>query len=227
MPPTTQPFAEIVRSRRSIRRFLPTPVAHELILDLLDLAACAPSGVNTQPWKVYVVAGRRKEALTAAILEESRTPTYEHRGEYDYYPDKWVEPYLSRRRHTGRELYALLGIEKKETERMRVQWARNYAFFDAPVGLIFGLDKCLGQGSLIDYGCFLQTLMLAARANGLDTCLQAAFTEYHPTIHRELDIPETQSIVAGMSLGYPDPHAAENSLALPRIPAREFTRFLD
>jgi len=227
MSHSVQTFSEIVRSRRSIRRFLPTPVAPELILELLDLAACAPSGVNTQPWKVYVVTGKRKAALTEAILEENRNPTYEHRGEYDYYPGKWVEPYLSRRRHTGHELYALLGIEKKETERMRAQWARNYAFFDAPVGLVFGLDKCLGQGSFIDYGCFLQTLMLAARAKGLDTCLQAAFAEYHPVIHKALDIPDTQSIIGGMSLGYSDPQAPENTLALPRIPARDFTRFLD
>lgn len=227
MPLPSQDFSDVVRSRRSIRRFLPTPVDPALLLNLLDLAACAPSGVNTQPWQVWVVTGASKEALTAAILEESQRPTFEHRGEYDYYPEKWVEPYLSRRRHTGRELYALLGIEKKDTERMRAQWARNYAFFDAPVGLIFSQDCCLGQGSLIDYGTFLQTLMLAARAHGLDTCLQAAFTEYHPTIHQMLEIPSTQMIIGGMSLGYADPCAPENSLKLPRIPAREFTHFLD
>jgi nitroreductase len=227
MPQTSTSFADIVRSRHSIRRFLPRPVERDLLLELLDLAACAPSGVNTQPWKVYIVTGKRKEALTQAILEESRNPTYEHRGEYDYYPEKWAEPYLSRRRHTGYALYSLLGIEKKDTERMHAQWARNYAFFDAPVGLIFGLDRSLGQGSLIDYGGFLQTLMLAARARGLDTCLQAAFTEYHPSIHKLLDIPDTQMIVCGMSMGYADLDAPENALALPRIGAREFTRFYD
>jgi nitroreductase len=218
-------FAEIVRSRHSIRRFLPTPVDPDLILALLDLAARAPSGVNTQPWHVHALTGEAKLTLTNAILQEVEQPTFEHRGEYDYYPATWVEPYLGRRRQTGLALYSLLGIEKKDTARMRDQWNRNYRFFDAPVGLIFSLDRCLGEGSLIDYGAFLQTLMLAARAHGLDTCVQAAFAEFHPIIHQQLEIPESQTIVCGMSLGYADPQAPENTLDLPRIPASEFTRF--
>ncbi len=120
---------------------------------------------------------------------------------------------------------SLLGIDKKDTVRMREQWARNYTFFDAPVGLIFTLDRALGQGSMIDYGGFLQTLMLAARSRGLDTCVQAAFSEYHPIIHRQLGIPDEQIIVCGMALGYADPAAPENALDLPRLPTSEFTRF--
>lgn len=224
---TFDTFAQIARSRRSIRRFLPTPVASDLILQLLDVAASAPSGVNTQPWHTHVLSGQTKAAFTQAIMDEFETPSFEHRGEYDYYPGEWVEPYLGRRRQTGFALYSLLGIEKRDSERMRAQWARNFAFFDAPVGLIFTLDRCLGQGSLIDYGAFLQTLMLAARANGLDTCVQAAFTEYHPIVHRLLGIGEEQMIVCGMSLGYADTAAVENTLSLPRIPASEFTRFHD
>jgi len=220
-------FAEAVQSRRSIRRFLPTPVPRETLLSLLDLAARAPSGVNTQPWHVHALSGASKAALSDAILQEYENPSFEHKGEYDYYPAEWAEPYLARRRHTGLALYSLLGIEKKDSARMREQWARNYTFFDAPVGLIFTLDKCLGQGSLIDYGGFLQTLMLAARANGLDSCVQAAFCEYHPIVHRLLEIPDTQRVVCGMSLGYADPAAPENTLELPRIPATEFTRFHD
>lgn len=218
-------FADVIRSRRSIRRFLPTPIDSALLLELLDLAACSPSGVNTQPWHVHVLTGAKKAELTAAILAESETPTFEHKGEYDYYPAEWAEPYLGRRRQTGHALYSLLGIDKKDVPAMRAQWARNYAFFDAPVGLIFTLDRNLGIGSMIDYGGFMQTLMLAARAHGLDTCVQAAFTEYHPIIHQLLDIPESQMVLCGMSLGYADPAAPENTLQLPRIPASEFTRF--
>lgn len=226
----TEPAAfvdEVIRSRRSIRSFLSTPVTPQQIEMLLDLAARAPSGVNTQPWRVHVLTGASKTRLTDAILQEAETPTFEHKGEYTYYPAEWTEPYLARRRQTGYALYSLLSIDKKDTERMRAQWARNYTFFDAPVGLIFTLDRCLGQGSLIDYGGFLQTLMLAARAHGLDTCVQAAFTEYHPIIHHQLDIPDSQMIVCGMSLGYADPDAVENTLDLPRIPASAFTRFHD
>lgn len=225
MNPSSKLFDQIVRTRRSIRRFLPTPVARECITELLDLAARAPSGVNTQPWQVHVLTGSKKAELSAALLAEYETPTFEHRGEYDYYPATWTEPYLGRRRQTGFALYSLLGIDKKDTARMREQWARNYTFFDAPVGLIFTLDRALGQGSMIDYGGFLQTLMLAARSRGLDTCVQAAFSEYHPIIHRQLGIPDEQIIVCGMALGYADPAAPENALDLPRLPACEFTRF--
>lgn len=227
MPQTTHVFAEIVRSRHSIRRFLAKPVAKDILLAILDLAARAPSGVNAQPWHVHVLTGDKKIALSEAILQEFARPSFEHKGEYDYYPATWEEPYLARRRHTGLALYSLLGIDKRDSARMREQWARNYTFFDAPVGLIFTLDKCLGQGSLIDYGGFLQSLMLAARAYGLDTCAQAAFCEYHPIVHRLLDIPDTQHILCGMSLGYADPNAPENTLDLARIPASEFTRFHD
>jgi len=220
-------FANIVTCRHSIRRFLPKQVPQETLLAILDLAACAPSGVNTQPWHVHALTGVAKEKLSTAILAEYAMPTFEHKGEYAYYPTEWAEPYLGRRRHTGLALYSLLGIDKKDTARMREQWARNYTFFDAPTGLIFSIDKALGQGSLIDYGGFLQTLMLAARAHGLDTCVQAAFCEYHPIVHQQLGIPETQMIVCGMSLGYTDPAAPENTLVLPRIPAREFTHFHD
>jgi nitroreductase len=218
-------IADAIRSRRSIRRFLPAPVAREQILALLDLAARAPSGVNTQPWQVHVLSGEAKTRLTDAILAEEENPSFEHRGEYEYYPAEWVEPWLSRRRDTGKRLYALLGIDKRDSERMKIQWARNYHFFDAPVGLIFTLPRELGQGSLIDYGAFLQTLMLAARGAGLDTCVQAAFTHFHPIIRSQLGIPDSQLVLCGMSLGYADPDAPENQLDLPRIPASEFTRF--
>jgi nitroreductase len=225
MTPSPQDFAEIVRSRRSIRRFLPTPVPRDTLLALLDLAARAPSGVNTQPWQVHALSGESKDGLSAAILAAYDTPDVERHGEYAYYPADWQAPYLGRRRETGLALYAQLGITKGDTARMCSQWARNYLFFDAPVGLIFTADKCLGQGSLIDYGGFLQTLMLAARAYGLHTCVQAAFCEYHAIIKPRLEIPDSQFIVCGMSLGFADPDAPENALTLPRVPASDFTRF--
>lgn len=216
---------DAIRSRRSVRRFLPDPVARETLLELLDLAACAPSGVNSQPWKVHVLAGAKKDSVSQAILAEFAAPTFEHKGEYAYYPAQWVEPYLTRRRQTGLALYGLLRIGKEDKAAMQAQWARNFSFFDAPVGLIFTVDKIMGQGSLIDYGGFLQTLMIAARAHGLDSCVQAAFCEYHPILHRELDIPESEMIVCGMSLGFADPQAEVNRLQLSREPAWRFTRF--
>ena len=217
--------ARAIRDRHSIRHFLPTPVPKETVLAILDLAACAPSGVNAQPWKVHVVSGDTKADISAAILAEYENPTFEHQGEYDYYPKQWVEPYLSRRRKTGHDLYGLLNIGKEDKVGMKAQWARNFQFFDAPIGLIFTLDRALGQGSLIDYGGFLQTLMIAAKAYGLDTCSQAAFCEYHPVLHRILHIPDQEFIVCGMSLGYADLNSSVNTFRTARLPAREFTCF--
>lgn len=224
-PEAASVIASVIRNRRSIRRFLPKTVDEATLLRILDQAARAPSGVNTQPWQVHVLTGTTLQKVVAALLAEYENPTFEAKGEYEYYPAQWEEPWLSRRRATGYALYGLLKIGRKETARMRAQWARNYQFFDAPVGLIFTLDRNLGQGSLIDYGGFLQTLMLAARAEGLDTCIQAAFTAYHPVLRQHLSIPDGQQILCGMSLGYADPEAIENTLDLPRIPASEFTRF--
>lgn len=223
----TMMVEEAIRTRHSIRNFLPDPVPRDILLKLLDLAACAPSGVNSQPWKVHVLTGAKKEAVSQAILTEFESPTLAHKGEYGYYPTEWVEPYLSRRRKTGLDLYGLLKIGKEDKAAMKAQWGRNFQFFDAPVGLIFTLDRIMGQGSLIDYGGFLQTLMIAARAYGLDTCVQAAFCEYHPILHRELAIPDNEFIVCGMSLGYADPAGVINTLRTSRVPANEFTRFHD
>ena len=219
----------VIRERRSVRGFLPTAVPRETILEILDVAARAPSGTNTQPWQVIVVTGGRKEALSRELIETALDPARvaEHEQEYSYYPDKWVHPYLERRRKVGYDLYGLLGIAKGDHERMKLQFARNYAFFDAPVGLFFTMDRILGQGSWLDYGMFLQNVMLAARARGLDTCPQAAFTKYHRIIGRHLEIPQERQLLCGMALGYGDLARIENSLQTEREPAKAFTRFLE
>ena len=211
---------EVIRSRRSVRGFLPTPVPQETILEILDVATRAPSGTNTQPWKVTVVTGARKEALSRELIATALDPARdtEHEQEYSYYPDKWVHPYLDRRRKVGYDLYGLLGIAKGNRDRMQRQFARNYDFFGAPVGLFFTIDRIMGQGSWLDYGMFLQNVMLAARARGLDTCPQAAFTKYHRIVASHLEIPEEQMLLCGMALGYKDGDKIENSLQTSREP---------
>ena len=226
---TTRLVDEVIRSRRSVRGFLPTPVPQETILEILDVATRAPSGTNTQPWKVTVVTGARKEALSRELIATALDPARdtEHEQEYSYYPDKWVHPYLDRRRKVGYDLYGLLGIAKGNRDRMQRQFARNYDFFGAPVGLFFTIDRIMGQGSWLDYGMFLQNVMLAARARGLDTCPQAAFTKYHRIVASHLEIPEEQMLLCGMALGYKDGDKIENSLQTSREPAISFTRFLE
>lgn len=214
-------------SRRSIRAFLPTPVPREEIDTILQVARHAASGVNIQPWCVHVVAGTVKERVSAAVLRAYDDPSQLAQLDepYAYYPREWKSPYLERRRKLGWDLYGLLGIPKGDKDRMHAQHARNYRFFDAPVGLFFTVDRVLEQGSLIDYGMFLQSIMIAARARGLDTCPQAAFTTFHRIIARELGMPEHERLVCGMSLGYADPSRIENSLVSERVPVQSFTRF--
>ena len=150
-----------------------------------------------------------------------------HTEEYAYYPTEWQSPYIDRRRKVGWDLYTLLGIGRADKQRMHAQHGRNYAFFGAPVGLIFTIDRVMQQGSWLDYGMFLQNLMVAARARGLDTCPQAAFTQFHRLIAEELNLPGHEMVVCGMSLGEADPDAVENTLVTEREPVSGFARFLD
>ena len=218
-----------ITSRRSIRAFLPTPVAREDIEQILEVSARAPSGTNTQPWKVTVLTGQAKTALSDAILAAHQDPAVagQHVEEYAYYPREWASPYIDRRRKVGWDLYALLGLTREDKAGMAAQHGRNYRFFDAPVGLIFTIDRIMEQGSWLDYGMFLQNIMVAARGRGLDTCPQAAFTQYHRIIAEQLQLPENEMVVCGMALGYADPTKVENTLVTAREPLSGFVRFLE
>lgn len=213
-----------ISGRHSIRRFLPKPIAQSVVTELLALASCAPSGTNVQPWRVYALAGEVKTALSTAILQKIASNATEGR-EFDYYPTEWFEPFLSRRRKVGLGLYGLLGIGKDDKAAMKAQAARNFLFFDAPVGLVFTMDRRLGRGMFIDYGMFMANLMTAARARGLDTCPQAAFADWPQTIRQHLDIPDSELVVCGMALGYADPCAPENQLHTERDSVSRFTDF--
>ncbi len=231
-PQTTAAVDAAITSRRSVRAFLPTPVPRQTIEDILAVAARAPSGVNTQPWKVTVLTGQAKTALTQKILaahdaNAAAGSTGADVGEYDYYPTEWAPPYIDRRRKIGWDLYGLLGIGKGDKPRMHAQHGRNYSFFDAPVGLIFTIDRVLRQGSWLDYGMFLQNVMTAARGRGLDTCPQAAFIGFHKIIAEHLALPPSEMVVCGMSLGYADESAPENKLVTEREPVAGFTRFVE
>jgi nitroreductase len=218
-----------ITSRRSIRAFLPTPVPRADVESLLAVSSPAPSGTNTQPWKVHVLTGAAKERLSAAILAAYGDPARakEHTEEYHYYPREWVSPFIDRRRKVGWDLYALLGLTREDKAGMAAQHGRNYRFFDAPVGLIFTIDRVMQQGSWLDYGMFLQNIMVAARGRGLDTCPQAAFTQFHRIITAELGLAPNEMVVCGMALGHADPGKVENTLVTERAPVETFVRFVD
>lgn len=216
---------EAIVSRRSVRAFLPDPVDEATLRAILEIAARAPSGTNMQPWKVYVTSGETKQRIADAILNSGIRAEKAVWDEYKYYPDQFFEPYLTRRRKVGFDLYGLLGIGRRDVDRMREQHDRNFTFFDAPVGMIFTVDRRLNKGSWIDYGMFLENIMIAARARGLHTCPQAAFAPYHRQIRPVLGIPEEEIVVCGMAIGYEDATKPENTLRTERAPVEEWVTF--
>jgi nitroreductase len=216
---------DAITSRRSIRRFLPTPVPVATVEAILDVAARAPSGTNMQPWRGYVLAGAARDALIQAVQAVFDAGEKGHTQEVQYYPDEFFDPYLSRRRAVGWGLYGKLGIGRGDAAKMKAQHRRNFQFFDAPVGMIFTIDRRLATGSWLDYGMFLENISIAARGRGLDTCAQAAWTHYHRAIRPVLGLAEEETVVCGMALGYADLDAVENTLVTDRTPARSFMRF--
>jgi nitroreductase len=222
-----------IESRFSCRAFArDKPVARKQVDEILRIASCAASSTNTQPWKVYVLQGDRRDALVAQVCaahdatrtDPSLAPEY---GEVDgYYPAQWVSPYIDRRRHNGWTLYGHLGIRKGDKDKMHAQAQGNYRFFDAPVGLMFTIDRVMGFGSWIDYGMFLQNLMLAARALGLHTCPQAAWNNFAKIVMPFIGADSGEKLVCGMSLGYADESATVNTYRTPRETVESFTRWV-
>jgi len=220
---------DALTSRRSVRAFLPTEVPRTTVEHLLSVAARSASGTNIQPWQVQVVTGASKARLSNAILAAFNDPTLaaNHSSEFPIYPSEWVSPFIDRRRKVGWDLYSLLGIGKGERERTHAQHARNFQFFDAPVGLIFTIHRSLGYAAWIDYGMFMGNLMTAARGHGLHTCPQFAFAQFHRIITAQLALPAEQKVLCGMSLGYEDTSAIENTLISERAPVGEWTTFFN
>lgn len=211
-----------IRERRSVRAFLDRPVARELIETVLDAARWAPSGANIQPWYVRVVTGVTKARITRALLEAREKSIREH-PDYQYYPVEWFEPYKSRRMGLGVAMYSTQGARRNRAE----SWNNNYRFFGAPVGLLFFIHKDLATGSWMDYGMFIQNVMLAARALGLETCCQASICDYPDEIREILGIGPERLLACAVNLGYPDWSAPVNGFARARAPVAGFTVFHD
>ena len=212
----------LIEGRRSVRGFKDKAVPRATLDRILVAASRAPSGSNTQPWHVHVVLGGAKARLSKAVLDERAAGAPEPTPEYPYYPTDWPELSHRRRRQNGWELYGLLGIAKGDRAAARAWHDRNFDFFGAPVGMIVTTDRRLGQGALVDCGGFLQSLMLAARSFGLETCAQAAWAAYHATVRSELHLPPEEMVLFGIALGYEDPAARANQLRTPRADPTDF-----
>ncbi len=217
---------DAITTRQSVRAFLPTPVERATVERLLKLASRSASGSNIQPWRVRVIAGAIKDRLTTAIFDAIARDGFEpYQREWNYYPVNWREPFLSRRRKIGWDMYDLLGVAKGDFEGTQRARMRNYEFFGAPIGMIFTLDEDLEIGSWLDLGIYLGTLMVAARGHGLHTCPQAAFADFHKVIRPLLNIPEKEVIICGMALGHIDPDAPVNKLVTARAPLADYASF--
>ena len=230
---SSSPVDQAISSRMSVRAFTPRPVEKTLVTHLLDVASRAPSGTNTQPWKVYVLQGASRDTLVDKVcaahdaVRADPSLAAQYVEAYDYYPEKWVSPYIDRRRENGWGLYGLLGIGKGDKDQMHAQHQRNYRFFDAPVGLMFTIDRVLGRGSMLDYGMFIQSIMVAARGHGLATCPQAAWNGFANIILPHVGAGPDEMLVCGMALGYADEAAPVNGFHTPRVPVQDFTTWLD
>lgn len=214
--------SEAVATRRSIRAFKPDPVERRTVEEILTLAARAPSGGNLQPWRVYVLLGQARDELVRRVAEARKRSRMGSPPEYHVYPPALAEPYRTRRFRVGEAMYALLGIGREDMAGRLAQFARNWEFFGAPVGLIFTIDRAMQQGQWADLGMYMQNVMLLARERGLDSCAQEAWAAWHKLLREFLSIPDNELVFCGMALGHADATAPVNALISERAPLEEF-----
>ncbi|MFB2538709.1 MULTISPECIES: nitroreductase [unclassified Acinetobacter] len=228
-----QAVDDAITSRHSVRAFLDRQVDQQVIKDILAVASRAPSGTNTQPWKVYVAMGKKRDEIVEKVCEAQKAVSEnpelaeQYQETFKYYPEKWISPFIDRRRENGWGLYGLLGIQKGDKDKMAAQHLRNFKLFDAPVALFFTVNKAMGIGSKMDIAMMMQNVMVAAKPRGLDTCPQAAWNHFHPIVTDLMGIPEDEELVCTIALGYADPDALVNTFITPRIAVDEFTTFLE
>ena len=224
---------DAITSRHSVRAFLNKAVEPQIIKDILTVASRAPSGTNTQPWKVYVVTGKKRDEMVERVcraqIELANKPELasQYQETFAYYPETWISPFIERRRENGWGLYGLLNIQKGDKEKMARQQLRNFQLFDAPVGLYFTVNKVMSIGAKMDISMMIQNIMVAAKARGLDTCPQAAQNHFHSIVLDVLNTPENEELVCTVALGYADTDDIINTFITPRIAVEEFTVFLD
>lgn len=215
-----------IQHRQSIRAFLETPVTQAQMQAILDIARWAPSGVNCQPWQAIILGPKAREKMAKAIIE-AREQKLPENPDYRYYPKKWVEPYKSRRKACGAALYGALNIQMGDIELRKEAWYRNYHFFQAPAAYIFAIDKALSKGAWLDMGMFLQSVMLAARGMGLETCPLASLAEFPDIVRHHLHLNADQEIVCGMAVGYADWDHPINGYRTTRESTDSFSKYVE
>lgn len=213
--------SEAVRRRRSTRAFLDTPVDRETLAELLELAARAPSGGNVQPWRIYVITADTMPELHRFLEGRQMEP-----AGYDIYPPALWEPYRTNRYQLGEAMYERLGIPREDKPARLAHLARNFRFFDAPVGIFCFVDRRMGPPQWADLGMFLQTFLLLATERGIDTCAQEAWATWSGAVAEFVGAPEEEMLFCGIAVGHADPAAPVNGLVSDRMPLEEWARFV-
>ena len=212
---------QLLARRRSVRAYLPTPVPAAEVRAILTAARLAPSGANLQPGGFVALTGEPfatlKDALAQGIAQGRPKVS-----EYDYFPDPMPPHLKDRQRAAGYALYAALGIDRRDVAGRRAQFARNYAFFDAPVGIVVTIDRGMGKGCWMDLGMVLMALFLAAEARGLATTGIGALADYADLVHEVLGLPDDQLVVCGIALGHADPNAPVNAVRTGRAALADY-----
>lgn len=213
-----------LKTRKSVRAFTNQTVSVDQVKRIIDAARWAPSGTNTQPWQVHAVSGSVKQKLDAELIKAFESEK-SAQMDYNYYPENWFEPYNARRRECGLAMFSALDITRQDKEKRLAQWKKNYSAFGAPWVLFFTMDHRLESGSFFDYGMFYQSIMLAAQAEGLATCPQAALAEYPDVLREHLDIDSEHIILCGLALGYENPEDPVNQYRTSRREVDDILRF--
>ena len=224
-PASAVSYAALARSRRSVRGFLPDPVPQALLEQLLETARQAPSGANLQPGRFWALQGGARERLSMALSQAVRAQQPE-RVDYDYFPRPMPLQLRKRQVAAAQALYRSLGIARGDVAGREQQFERNYRFFDAPVALLVTLERDFGSGGFMDLGMCLHGLLLAAHAQGLGACAIGALASYPDLVRRELGLPDSELVVCGVALGWPDPQAPANQTQTEREPLARYFQVL-
>jgi nitroreductase len=217
-------FTKLAARRRSVRAYLPDPVSRDEVGELLRIARLAPSGANLQPGTFHVLTGDALGSLTAR-LQAAQDQGLPVEKEYSYFPDPMPAHLKARQRAAGYALYAALGIERRDTEARRAQFARNYAFFGAPVGIVVTIERDTGKGCFMDLGMTLMSFFLAVEARGMGATGIGALANYGRVVHDHLGLPKEEMVVCGLALGWPDWDHPANTVRTEREPLESYARF--
>jgi nitroreductase len=218
--------SQAIAYRRSVRGFTDQPVDIALIRAIVEKAARAATGGNVQPWYIDIVHGTSMTRLKAIMTAKMATRETEAH-EYDIYPKGLTAPYEDRRREVGEMLYGAIGIPREDKLGRAMWFARNFQFFNAPVGLFCTVDRQMGPPQWGDLGMMLQNIMLLACEAGLDSCPQECWAVYPKTVRGFLGTPPERMLYTGMAIGYKDASDPANALIPLRAPTSEWLTMHD